>query len=471
MDLANASLLDEGTAAAEAMTMLHRLNPNAGDGFFVDADCHPQTIEVVRTRAEPLGIAVTVGDPDHDVPDEGVFGMLLQYPGSSGEIRDHRALVERAHAQQTLVAFAVDLLALTLRTPPREFGGDGAVGTPQRFGACRSIRRSPRRAPRDAMNTSARCRAGSSACRSTVPAVAPYRLACRRGTAHPPREGDPVQHLYGPGVARSDRRALRAVSRSRRAPSDRRVHRLTATLAARLRAAGVEVVTANFFDTITVRTPGRAAEVAAAARSRRINLREVDADTLVIALDETTTTDTVAAVCAAFGVAVAGDDAEATDAIPVRLRRTSEYLTHPAFHQYRSEHQMLRYLRRLADRDLALDRTMIPLGSCTMKLNATAEMVPITWPEFGRIHPFEPVDQEQGYLQLFEDLGSGSPTSPATARSRCGRARIARRVRRRSRSASSMRHAARPSGMCPIPRRHTAPTPRARRWPACAWSS
>ncbi len=405
MDLANASLLDEGTAAAEAMTMLHRLNPNVGDGFFVDADCHSQTIEVVRTRAEPLGIAVTVGDPEQDFPAEGVFGMLLQYPGSSGEIRDHHALVGRAHAQQTLVAFAVDLLALTLVTPPGEFGADVVIGTSQRFGVPLGFGgpHAAFLATRDEYKRTLPGRlVGVSV--DTAGRTA-YRLALQTREQHIRREKATsnictaqvlLAVIAGLYASYHGPEGLRAIAE--------RVHRLTVTLAARLRAGGVEVVNASFFDTITVRTPGRAAEIAAAARSRRINLREADADTLVVALDETTTTNTLAAVCAAFGVSVAGDGVEATDAIPAALRRTSEYLTHPAFHQYRSEHQMLRYLRRLADRDLALDRTMIPLGSCTMKLNATAEMIPITWPEFGRIHPFAPMDQAQGYLRLFEDL-------------------------------------------------------------------
>jgi glycine dehydrogenase len=405
MDLANASLLDEGTAAAEAMTMLHRLNPNVGDGFFVDADCHPQTIEVVRTRAEPLGIVVTVGDPEHDLPAERVFGMLLQYPGSSGQIRDHRALVERAHAQQTLVAFAVDLLALTLVTPPGEFGADVVVGTSQRFGVPLGFG-GPHAAFLATRDDYKRTLPGRLVGVSVDSAGrTAYRLALQTREQHIRREKATsnictaqvlLAVIAGLYASYHGPEGLRAIAT--------RVHRLTATLAARLRAGGVEVVTTNFFDTITVRTAGRAAEVAAAARSRHINLREVDADTLAVALDETTTSETVAEVCAAFDVAVAGDDVEVTDAIPAPLRRTSEYLTHPAFHQYRSEHQMLRYLRRLADRDLALDRTMIPLGSCTMKLNATAEMVPITWPEFGRIHPFAPIDQAQGYLQLFDDL-------------------------------------------------------------------
>jgi glycine dehydrogenase len=405
MDLANASLLDEGTAAAEAMTMLHRLNPKVGDGFFVDADCHPQTIEVVRTRAEPLGIVVTVGDPQQDLPAEGVFGMLLQYPGSSGELRDDRALVERAHAQQTLVAFAVDLLALTLVTPPGEIGADVVVGTSQRFGVPLGFG-GPHAAFLATRDDYKRTLPGRLVGVSVDAAGrTAYRLALQTREQHIRREKATsnictaqvlLAVIAGLYASYHGPEGLRAIAE--------RIHRLAVTLAARLRAGGVEVVTANFFDTITVRVPVRASEVAAAARSRHINLREVDANTLVIALDETTTPDTVAAVCASFGVAGAGDDVEVTDAIPPALRRTSEYLTHPAFQQYRSEHQMLRYLRRLADRDLALDRTMIPLGSCTMKLNATAEMVPITWPEFGRIHPFAPMGQAQGYLQLFEDL-------------------------------------------------------------------
>jgi glycine dehydrogenase len=404
MDLANASLLDEGTAAAEAMAMLQRLNPKGCDVFFVDADCHPQTIEVVRTRAEPIGITVTVGDAHHDVPGEGVFGILLQYPGSSGQLRDDRAVVEAAHARGALVAFAVDLLALTLVTPPGELGADVVVGSSQRFGV-----------PLGFGGPHAAFLATRDDYKRTLPGRlvgvsvdgrgrTAYRLALQTREQHIRREKATsnictaqvllavIAGLYG---SYHGPEGLRAIAD--------RVHRLAGQLAASLRAGGIDVVTDAFFDTITVRVPGRAAEVAAAARSRRINLREVDAGTVAVAFDETNTHDTVAAVCATFGVAVADADA-VPEQIPSELRRTSAYLTHPAFHQYRSEHQMLRYLRRLADRDLALDRTMIPLGSCTMKLNATAEMIPVTWPEFGRIHPFAPMDQTQGYLQLFDDL-------------------------------------------------------------------
>ena len=404
MDLANASLLDEGTAAAEAMTMLQRLNPKAGNTFFVDADCHPQTIEVVRTRADPLDIDVVVGERT-DVPSEGVFGVLLQYPGSSGALRDDRATVAAAHANGALVAVAVDLLALTIVVPPGEFGVDVVIGSSQRFGvplgfggphaAFLATRDEYKRTlpgrlvgvsvdAQGEPRTALRCRRASSTsvARRRRATSAPRRSSSRSSPACTRRTTDP-----------------KACGRSRE-----RVHSHAVRLAASLGKGGVEVVHDAFFDTLTVRVPARAAEVLAAARSRRINLREIDADTIAVALDETTTDAIVASVCAAFGVAVVDGDEQLSDAIPDPLRRTTEYLTHPAFHRYRSEHQMLRYLRRLADRDLALDRTMIPLGSCTMKLNATAEMIPITWPEFGRIHPFAPMEQAQGYLRVFEDL-------------------------------------------------------------------
>jgi glycine dehydrogenase len=402
MDLANASLLDEGTASAEAMTMLQRLNPQAGDVFVVDADCHPQTIEVVRTRAEPLGITVSVTTIDSRTDASGCFGALLQYPGSRGDLKDVGPVIEHLHAGGALVAVATDLLALTLLVPPGELGADVAVGTTQRFGV-----------PLGFGGPHAAFLATRDAHKRTLPGRlvgvsvdtrgrTAYRLALQTREQHIRREKATsnictaqvllavIAGLYG---AYHGPEGLRAIAE--------RVHGLTTLLARSLREGGIELAHDSFFDTLTTHVPGRAAEIAAAARSRRINLREVDDGTLGISLDETTTAAVVAAVCAAFGVAVVQ---AADDAIPVQQRRTSAYLTHPAFHLHRSEHQMLRYLRRLADRDLALDRTMIPLGSCTMKLNATAEMIPITWPEFARVHPFAPMDQAQGYLRVFEDL-------------------------------------------------------------------
>ncbi len=403
MDLANASLLDEATAAAEAMAMCRRLAPKGGEIFFVDADCHPQTIAVVRGRAEPLGIEVMVGDPDRELPGARTFGVLLQYPGSSGAVRDHAEVVARAHDEGALVAVATDLLALTLLRSPGAIGADLVVGSAQRFGvplgfggphaaflACRdahkrtlpgrlvgvSVDRAGRRALRLALQTREqhirREKATSNICTAQV------LLAVMAGL---------YAVYHGP-------EGLHAIAT--------RVHGLTTDLAASLRDAGVEVVNDVWFDTLSVRVPGRAAAVLAAADAAGINLRPVDADTVGISLDETTTPAVVAAVLGAFG-APAGDGG-AGSPIPTELTRTEPYLTQEVFHRHRSETEMLRYLRRLADRDLALDRTMIPLGSCTMKLNATTEMEPVTWPEFGGIHPYAPADQSAGYARLVADL-------------------------------------------------------------------
>ena len=403
MEIANASMLDEATAAAEAMALLHRVNGDRGDVFFVDADCLPQTIAVVRTRAEPLGIGVVVADPhgEHAVP--GCFGMLLQYPGASGRVRDCSGVIARARAEGVRVAVAADLLALTLLVPPGEMGADVVVGSSQRFGVPLGFG-GPHAAffaTRDEFKRTLPGRlVGVSIDAEGRPA---YRLTLQTREQHIRREKATsnictaqvlLAVIAGLYASYHGAAGLRAIAT--------RVHELACHVTASLRAAGVEVVHDHFFDTVTVRVPGRAEEIAAAARSRRINLRVVDADTLGIALDETTTPEVVAAVCGAFGAVVS--DAPIARALPSELHRTSAFLTHPVFSAHRSEHQMLRYLRALADRDLALDRTMIPLGSCTMKLNATAEMEPITWPEWGRIHPFAPADQAEGYHELISDL-------------------------------------------------------------------
>jgi glycine dehydrogenase len=408
MELANASLLDEATAAAEAMAMCHRLNGKAGAIFFVDTDCHPQTIDVVRTRADPIGIDVVVGDPGSELP-AGVFGVLLQYPGSSGAIRsDVGALIARAHDRGALVAVAADLLALVLLTPPGELGADVVVGSTQRFGVPLGFG-GPHAAYFATRDASKRTMPGRLVGVSVDAAGRPaLRLALQTREQHIRREKATsnictaqvllavIAGLYamwhGPD-------GLRTIAR--------RVHRLTTILAAGLRSGRVEVVHDSFFDTLTVRVPGRADQIAVAARFHGVNLRRHDADTLGIALDETTTPEIVERVWRTFGVEAsvrALDGEEPALGIPPALTRTSEFLTHPVFHRYHSETEMLRYLRRLADRDLALDRTMIPLGSCTMKLNATAEMIPITWPEFANVHPFAPLVQVPGYLTLFDDL-------------------------------------------------------------------
>jgi glycine cleavage system P protein (glycine dehydrogenase) len=408
MEIANASLLDEATAAAEAMAMCKRLSSSAGTTFLVDADCHPQTIDVLRTRAEPIGVDVAVGDvAAAELPAGGVFAALLQYPGSSGAVRDLRPVIERLHTQGAMVAVASDLLALVLLTPPGEMGADVVVGSSQRFGVPMGFG-GPHGAffaTRDAHKRSLPGRlVGVSVDAAGRPAL---RLALQTREQHIRRERA-TSNICTAQVLLAVMAGLYATYHGpdglRRIAG--RVHRLTAILAEGLRAAGVEVATEQFFDTLTVRVPGRAAQIASRARDHRINLRFVDADTLGVALDEVTDRDVVERVWDAFGAraSVAAIDRRAPRAIPDTLDRTTEFLTHPVFHRYHSETEMLRYLRRLADRDLALDRTMIPLGSCTMKLNATTEMLPVTWPEFARMHPFAPLEQAQGYVQLFAEL-------------------------------------------------------------------
>ncbi len=397
MDMANASLLDEPTAAAEAMAMLHRVNGGPKDGeqanvFFVDAECHPQTIDVVRTRADPVGIEVVVGDPHTDVPLEGVFGVLLQYPGTTGVVRDDRALVAELHARGALVAVAADLLALVLLTPPGEWGADVVVGSAQRFGVPMGYG-GPHAgffATRDEHRRNVPGRlVGVSVDAAGRPAL---RLALQTREQHIRREKATsnictaqvlLANIAGMYAVYHGPHGLRAIAE--------RVHSHTAEL-----ARGITEQT--FFDTISVAVAD-ADDVLARARAMGINLRRIDAHTVGIALDETTTTDVVSSVRSLFD---AGNGPAA--GIPAALRRTSDILVHPIFRTYHSETQMLRYLRRLSDLDLALDRTMIPLGSCTMKLNATTEMTPITWPEFADVHPFAPVDQAAGYAELFADL-------------------------------------------------------------------
>jgi glycine dehydrogenase len=409
MEIANASLLDEATAAAEAMAMFRRLNPDAGATFLVDADCHPQTIDVVRTRAEPIGVRVVVAEVATSLVDsvDSVFGALLQYPGTSGAVRDLRPAIARLHDQGALVAVASDLLALVLLTPPGEMGADAVVGSSQRFGVPLGFG-GPHAAffaTRDAHKRSMPGRlVGVSVDAGGRPAL---RLALQTREQHIRRE-KATSNICTAQVLLAVMAGLYAAYHG---PDGlgriaTRVHRLTAILAEGLESGGVDVATRHFFDTITVRVPGGAAQVASRAREHRINLRVVDADTLGVALDETTTREVVERVWAAFGVraSVAELGHGAPRFVPDELVRTSAFLTHPVFRRYHSETEMLRYLRRLADRDLALDRTMIPLGSCTMKLNATSEMVPVTWPEIARIHPFAPLDQAQGYLQLFAEL-------------------------------------------------------------------
>ena len=409
MEIANASLLDEATAAAEAMTFCQRLSKNPAKAFFVSHDCHPQTIEVVRTRAEPLGFEVIVGNPATELDAHEFFGVLLQYPASTGEVIDYAAIVAAAHAKRALVVVAADLLALALLKSPGELGADVAIGTTQRFGVPLGYGgpHAAYFATRDAHKRVMPGRVvGVSIDSHGKPA---YRLAMQTREQHIRRE-KATSNICTAQVLLAVMASLYACWHGPDGLKTiaRRVHRLTATLAGGLRRLGVTVATERFFDTIAV-SVADAAAVHSAARSREINLREIDATTVGISLDETTTRADIEALWAVFANGAetpAFDVVEslAQEALPQALLRTSDYLTHPVFRAHRSETKMLRYLRALADKDLALDRTMIPLGSCTMKLNATTEMIPVTWREFGGIHPFAPADQTQGYAQLTAEL-------------------------------------------------------------------
>ncbi|MGW8379525.1 aminomethyl-transferring glycine dehydrogenase [Streptomyces sp. ODS28] len=407
----NSSLLDEPTAAAEAMALSRRVGKVKQGVFVVDEDCLPQTIEVIRTRAEPTGVEVVVTPLGDGIPQEiaerGVFGVLLQYPGASGAVRDHRAVIEQAHELGAIVTVAADLLALTLITSPGELGADIAVGSSQRFGVPMGFG-GPHAGYMAVHDKFARSLPGRLVGVSKDEDGAPaYRLALQTREQHIRRE-KATSNICTAQVLLAVMAGMYAVYHGPEglAAIARRTHRYAAVLAAGLRAGGVEVVHGDFFDTVTARVPGRAAEVVERAREAGVNLRHTDADHVGIACDETTGRDQLSAVWYAFGVEgdVAALDEATRDALPGGLLRQDEYLTHPVFHEHRSETALLRYLRRLADRDYALDRGMIPLGSCTMKLNGTTEMEAVTWPEFGALHPFAPVGQAAGYRKLIGEL-------------------------------------------------------------------
>ncbi|MEV8085076.1 aminomethyl-transferring glycine dehydrogenase [Pseudarthrobacter oxydans] len=406
LPVANASLLDEATAVAEAVLLMRRANKNktAKDGKTVlDADLLPQTIAIVLGRAEALGFEVEVADLTNGLPDGDINGVVLQQPGVSGRVWDQSAVIAEAKERGALVTVAADLLALTLITPPGEQGADIAVGSTQRFGVPLFFGgpHAAYMAVRDGMERTLPGRiVGVSKDNAGVPA---YRLALQTREQHIRREKATsnictaqallaiVSSFYavyhGPD-------GLKAIAET--------VHNNARALAATLKHAGRELVSETFFDTITVRVPGKAAKVITAAEARGINLRLIDADTVGVSVDETTTPEVLSAVAVAFGAGpvVSGQGFE----LPESVLRTSDFLQHPVFNTHRSETQLLRYIRKLSDRDLALDRTMIPLGSCTMKLNATAEMEAISWPEFASIHPFAPDSQTEGWRELIAGL-------------------------------------------------------------------
>ena len=407
MDIANASLLDEASAAAEAMTLAKRSSKSKSNLFYVADDVHPQTLEVVRTRANGLGIDLQVG-PAAEAAGVDSFGVLLQYPNTFGAIADHAALADAVHARQGIVAVATDLLALTLIKAPGEWGADIVVGNSQRFGVPFGFGgpHAAFMACRDAYKRSMPGRLiGVSIDTDGNPA---YRLTLQTREQHIRRE-KATSNICTAQVLLAVMAAMYAVYHGPEglARIARRVHRMTAILAAALRQAGVQV-SDGFFDTLLV-TGVDAEQVHLYASHQRINLRKIDATRVGISLDETTTRADLAALAKVFGAEL-GDsmldalDAATADALPAALLRETGFLQHPVFNTHHSEHELLRYMRSLADKDLAMDRTMIPLGSCTMKLNATAEMIPITWPEFANIHPLAPASQTRGYQELIDSL-------------------------------------------------------------------
>ncbi len=403
LEVANASMLDEGTAAAEAMTLMHRAVRGPANKLAVDVDVYPQTAAILATRAEPLGIEIVTADLRDGLPDGEFFGVIVQSPGASGRITDWSALVGQAHERGALVAVGADLLAATLITPPGEIDADVAFGTTQRFGVPMGFG-GPHAGYLAVHSKHARQLPGRLVGVSKDADGSPaYRLALQTREQHIRRDKATsnictaqvllaVMAAMYAGYHGPD--GLRAIAQ--------RVHDKARAVAAGLAGAGVEVVHDRFFDTVLARVPGRAEQVRAAAKERGINVWVADADHVSVACDEATTDAIVADVLAAFGATPAAGDF----AGPAIQNRTSEFLTHPAFSKYRTETSMMRYLRALADKDIALDRSMIPLGSCTMKLNAAAEMEAITWSEFARQHPFAPASDTPGLRRLIADLQS-----------------------------------------------------------------
>ena len=410
MGIANSSMLDEGTAAAEAMTLIQRVGKSASKVFYVADDVLPQTLEVIRTRAEPIGVEVrTIAASDIDTLDETCFGVLLQYPGVNGDVRDYRAACEKLHAAGAMIIACADLLALTVLTPPGEWGADVVVGNSQRFGVPLGFGgpHAGYLATRDEFKRSMAGRLVG----VTVDAQgqSALRLALQTREQHIRRE-KATSNICTAQVLLAVMAGMYAVYHGPQGLTRiaQRVHRMTGILATGLKQLGYEQANATFFDTLTVKTD-RAAELHEAAIAQGVNLRRVDDQHVGLSLDETTTREDIALLFSIFANGQPLPDVEALDkdaveAFPQALARTSAFLTHPTFNRYHAEHEMLRYLRSLADKDLALDRTMIPLGSCTMKLNSTSEMIPVTWPEFSNIHPFAPDDQTVGYREMIGQL-------------------------------------------------------------------
>ena len=405
LDIANASLLDEATAAAEAMAMAHRVSKSKSTTFFVDKDCHPQTIDVIRTRAEPLGLNIVVGDPFTDLDAASVYGAVFQYPGTNGDVRDFTDVISKLHEEKAIATLACDPMALALIKSPGDMGADIAVGSAQRFGVPMGYGgpHAAFMAVRDAWKRSMPGRLVG----VTIDARGnqAYRLALQTREQHIRREKATsnictaqvllavIASMYGVFHGPVGIRAIAG-----------RIHMKAAKLAAGLKQLGFTVETEEFFDTITVNVGDKQDALMAAALKEGINLRRIGSDRIGISCDEITRPKTVEAVWRAFGGDMNFASLDAKPAITDAMARTSEFMTHPVFHMNRAESEMTRYIRRLSDKDLALDRAMIPLGSCTMKLNATAEMLAISWPEFAEMHPFAPADQAEGYKYMVDDL-------------------------------------------------------------------
>jgi glycine dehydrogenase len=400
-------MLDEGTAAAEAMALCQRMSKSKSMCFFVDQDCFPQTIEIIKTRAEPVGIEVQIGNPDEFSGD--AFGILLQYPGSSGEVRNHRDIIIKVQEHRGLVVMAADLLSLVLLESPGSLGADVAIGSSQRFGVPLGFGgpHAGYMATREAFKRNLPGRlVGLSKDSSGAPA---YRLALQTREQHIRRE-KATSNICTAQVLLAVIASMYAVYHGPQGLQRiaQRTHFLTSILATGLEKRGIKPVNTSWFDTLTLRLGERAESVIKSAQEQEINLRIIDKDTVGISFDETTEIDDVIAL---WDILLGDHNLDAdklaletTEALPGNLIRTDDFLSHPTFNKYQSETEMLRYLRKLSDKDIALDRAMIPLGSCTMKLNATAEMLPITWPEFSNMHPFAPIDQTVGYQIMIQQL-------------------------------------------------------------------
>ena len=409
MEMSNSSMLDESTAAAEAMALCQRMSKSKSLCFFVDSDCLPQTIEVIKTRAEPMGVQVEIGDPADFVGE--AFGMLVQYPGASGEVRDYRDIIKRVQEQKGLVVMAADILSLVLLQSPGSLGADVAIGSTQRFGVPLGFGgpHAGYMATRESFKRSLPGRlVGLSQDANGEPA---YRLALQTREQHIRRE-KATSNICTAQVLLAVIASMYAVYHGPQGLQRiaQRVHLLTNVLAEGLRLNNVKIANKTWFDTLTLNTGSRTQEIVQAAEKREINLRLIDDDNIGLSLDETTSAEDIVALWdILLGDHCLNVDelaAELSETLPGDLIRTDAFLTHETFDRYHSETEMLRYLRKLSDKDIALDRAMIPLGSCTMKLNATAEMLPISWPEFSNMHPFAPSNQTDGYRTMIEDLES-----------------------------------------------------------------